>query len=279
MNPKKSALYGCAAVVVAPFVVAGGFVYRLGYDIAKFAYTYPKTTAVGILGSALLWQNGCMGVQGREYLRSASQGASVIAQKVLSQQEHVRTLESELEKTRAQAQKWEKQYLELSVMNSSASHLEEVVRESSPPLSPATSPPNPSPLPRGVLREEGMLFYFVKMNDTLEGISRYISGWGGYASMIASDNKISDSRKMPAGMLLRIREPFYTRTQPDVFSQVPLLHAIRLPGTMSVSEYFGDETTEVLLLNQSLGLQYTDRFPYTDGERILYFTREREEKK
>jgi hypothetical protein len=113
-------------------------------------------------------------------------------------------------------------------------------------------------------------FYYIKPGDTLTRISRRVSGTPDNYGIIVRDNGIADERSVLAGQLLRLRKELCMNNADGVYSRIPRLKSVILPGSVAISEYF-DDGAKVLALNRSLGLMYNDRFPITNGARVVYY--------
>lgn len=118
--------------------------------------------------------------------------------------------------------------------------------------------------------EQGYSFYYVQIDDTLSRIAGEVMGDGGKYRTIMRDNGIDDPRDLTAGMLLRLRSSGCVPGA-RVYTRVPDLKWVDLPGTISIREHFGGYAEEVIAINAALGLDYSGHFPYPNGSRIVYY--------
>ncbi|MBR9701221.1 LysM peptidoglycan-binding domain-containing protein [Candidatus Woesearchaeota archaeon] len=133
------------------------------------------------------------------------------------------------------------------------------------------SPPKiiPPEIPKmGIIKEEGTVYYHVRQDDTLLGIASEQLGNPALYTQIMEKNGITDSRKLITGTRLRIPEELCGPCV-GTYRQVPELTPITIPGSENISERF-ENLEDILSINKALGLDYTDKFTYSRGERIVW---------
>jgi hypothetical protein len=233
--------YGAAAFITAPVWVPLTFLTYIGYKATRFAFKYPKTTVASCALTGLLWYAG----------------------------------------TSSEIQKMGKEMVLQSMTQKAApTNLEERIAYAKPQAPTPEVKPQAAPAPEvktpevRALHDPQFHFYYVKMGDTLEHISYAMSGTPTYAAILAQDNKITDSRQLLTGALLKVRNELYRTQNPEFHEQVPLLNSVVIPGDQRISTFLQAspiETQHILELNSHLGLKYTDEFPYRKGARIVYY--------
>lgn len=224
-------ILGCLA---APVVVPVAWMYRVGYEFARVAFRYPKTTAAAVALSGLLWHNGCPAKVAQELPALASRS-----------------------KERLQASLLEKRVQGAAV-----------APPASPPH-PRKEACSDCGLAQQMLEDPDFNFYYVKPGETLSGIAQRISGSTAASQYLAEDNLIAQPHTMPAGTLLRVRKSLCTRYVPGVYARVPALESVVLPGNVPISSYFGPRAQEVFQMNKALGLDYGETSPLRS--RVVYY--------
>jgi hypothetical protein len=268
---KNVLAYATLGVLTAPIWIPLAFVGYLGYKASKFAFANPKTAAAGIALAGLTWYAGC---------QNTVNTVTTSAQKVVETYRSYQTsqLEQKLEServTRIAAETKAQEYRQLAQQYARPASTTPPV-----PTKQAERPPenvsktvSESPRTVQVVTDPDFAFYFMKTGDTLDRVAAKI-GTPSAASLIAQDNGIADSRKVLAGQLLKIRRQSITRTNPDVYEQIPILRSSVVPGNMSISQacqYNQECMTNVFTVSRQLGLNYTDEFPYKQGARVVYY--------
>jgi hypothetical protein len=233
--------YGAAALITAPVWVPLTFLTYIGYKATRFAFKYPKTTVASCALTGLLWYAS----------------------------------------TNPDIQKMGKEtVLQMTTQKAAPINLEERIAYAEPQAPPTDIKPQPASTPEvkasevRILQDPQFHFYYVKMGDTLEHISYAMSGTPAYATILAQDNKITNSRQLLAGALLKVRNELYRTQNPEFHVQVPFLNSVVIPGNQRISTFFQTspaETQHILELNSHLGLKYADEFPYKTGARIVYY--------
>jgi hypothetical protein len=121
------------------------------------------------------------------------------------------------------------------------------------------------------MERQGYGFHYVSYGETLSAIARAVGNDERLHGRIASENGISNPRKLLTGQLLEIPLEICTRSATTIYTRVPRLNSVVLGGDTRISEAFPDNWQRVLALNNALGLTYKDKFPIRHGSRIVYY--------
>ncbi len=298
MKLKQGLGYGALALITSPIWVPTAFVGYIGYKGAKFAFKNPKTTIAGLIAAGMM--SYCASERGRDVREEVRSAMSEVTSAYSQRNDLEQRLESVQGQASADQQVRQRLQQELEQNQARMRALEERVsayqrppaQTSPPPVQappaqaaqyvPATHYTPPTPLPRVMppppaplekIEDPAFFFYYVKMDETLEGIARKVGTPGAYHT-IARDNGVDDPRKLITGQLLRVRREYCTKHNDDVYEQVPKLKSTVLSGQFTISESCEPKPQcgpEILALNRRLGLDYNDDFRYKHGERVVYF--------
>ncbi len=156
-----------------------------------------------------------------------------------------------------------------------ASVLERVSADAAPsqvaaPLEERVS--GPTLAPTRMVDEPGYAYRYVRDGETLGRIAAEVTGNGSLYREIARENQLWNPDDVAVGTLLRIPDRLCRRDAPNLYDRVPSLNSMTLPGSAKISEMFGEKTAEVLAINRALGLSYSDAYPYSSGERVVWFS-------
>lgn len=258
--------YAALGVLTAPLWIPVTFAAYLGYKTTRYAFQNPKIAAAGLALAGLTWYAGCQNT-----VTTVSKGAQKVVQTYRTHQ--ASKLEQKLQQERVEkliAQTKAREYEQAMHRQAQTPPVQQVA----PPVQEVKSPP-PPPVQRAVqvMTDPDFAFYFMKTGDTIDGVAAKVGNPGG-TYLIEQDNGISDSRKVLAGQLLKIRKEMITRTNADVYEQIPILRSTVLPGNVSISqacEYKPECISNVFTVSRELGLNYSDEFPYKKGARVVYY--------
>lgn len=270
-------LLGIAAAPFLAFAYATSRVYLSG---AAVIAKHPRT-AVLAAASGLLWYQCSTLDESRLFIRQGMEKGTAVVSQYTGRQE--RTLEQQLQFVAKQNQGLASA---LTAQRSYAAQLEERLKAAPKQhISPQFAPQHPAlqqsmpqrpaaaqqPAPQPVLEHPDYNFYFVNIDETLAGIAQQITGNSRNGTLLAADNGIADPRSLMAGQLLKVRKSLTSQAHPRLYSRVSAYRSIILPGTISISEQFGSQAPAVTRLNEQLGLACPDRFPYSQGLRVIYY--------
>lgn len=258
---------GCAlGIAAAPFVALAYAASRVYLSGAAVIAKHPRTSVLA-LASGLLWYQ-CSSVEHSErLLRRGLEKGTALASHYSGRQE--RTLEQQIAFVAQQNQGLAGS---LSRQQEYIAQLEERLAHPPAPKPPATPQPTQQRLvPRPMLEHPDYNFYFVDIGDTLAGIAERITGSSANSRILAADNSIADPRTLMTGQILKVKKSLTYHNDEGLYRTVASLKSLILPGNVSVSEQFGTRASEVMRLNEELGITCPDKFPYAQGLRVVYY--------
>jgi hypothetical protein len=284
MKPLTPVKYGClgiAAFAAYPFAV-------LAKDIGTLVVKYPRAMLAAAATAGIIAYS-CNDIQ-RISVDAYHHGSDAVQQYHMRQtakQEHIdRRIAAIVLRNQRLAKSLAQERSENAQLEARSAYHERALQQAlesketmqrlltaqhiAPPSSPGAAflpPHSPPPPPQ-------KQYFLVNIGETLEQISQELTGSPSSAPLIARENDIVDERKLLAGQILQLPAALPTKQHHRLLATQPQLRSIVLQGDKSITDLCGNNsqcTTEVLSLNQQLGLRYTDRFPYRQGARVVYF--------
>jgi hypothetical protein len=263
MGAAKMIGYAALGAITAPVWVPLAFIGYVGYKAARFAFRNPKTTLASIGLAGLMWYAGC------ERISQKVDAGLLSLQQGYQQHQATKRLEERLQQEQQGRGLAEQAFSE---QQKQLQRLEQQLKRYESAAQPAASPKAPAKLE--AIADQQFFFYYVKLDDTLEHISKKVHGDDSMAALLAHDNGIQDPRKLLTGQLLKVRKSMVLKNNPDVYEQVPKLASVVLPGNITITQACKSDQrciSMVFEVNRKLGLQYMDTFPYRKGARIVYY--------